>query len=211
MTNIELQKNFFLEIELTIPSELPNNFYAIFSYLRKKLQIAKTKKSSIHSLLKKSKAKFFKIIHKIINFCLNIKIKKLPQSFITNMNISNNLKYMNKNIIEIYQSYHLLPDFQTLMKKNKIKRELQNIFKRFCSLNFQTLYQEYLESKRYIFDLNEAQKCDGKKMKILYEFVSKNYILYFMYYGKQSTKRNNEIKKDGNIDNNKIENKLNIK
>ena len=211
MTNIELQKNFFLEIELTIPSELPNNFYAIFSYLRKKLQIAKTKKSSIHRLLKKSKAKFFKIIHKIINFCLNIKIKKLPQSFITNMNISNNLKYMNKNIIEIYQSYHLLPDFQTLMKKNKIKRELQNIFKRFCSLNFQTLYQEYLESKRYIFDLNEAQKCDGKKMKILYEFVSKNYILYFMYYGKQSTKRNNEIKKDGNIDNNKIENKLNIK
>ena len=118
---------------------------------------------------------------------------------------------MNKNIIEIYQSYHLLPDFQTLMKKNKIKRELQNIFKRFCSLNFQTLYQEYLESKRYIFDLNEAQKCDGKKMKILYEFVSKNYILYFMYYGKQSTKRNNEIKKDGNIDNNKIENKFNIK
>ena len=202
MTNIELQKNFFLEVELTIPSELPNNFYAIFSYLRKKLQVTKTKKSTIHSLLKKSKAKFFKHIHKIINFCLTIKIKKLPQSFITNINIRNNLKYMNKNIIEIYQYYHLLPDFQTLMNKNIIKREMQNIFKRFCSLNFQTLYQEYLESKIYIKDLNEAQNCDGKKMQILYEFISKNYILYFMRYGKQSNKRNGEIKKDGNIDNN---------
>ena len=169
MTNIELQKNFFLEIDITIPSELPNNFYTIFSYLRKKLQIAKTKKSTIHSLLKKSKAKFFKIIHKIINFCLTIKIKKLPQSFITNINISNNLKYMNKNIIEIYQYYHLLPDFQTLMNKNKIKRKMQNIFKKFCSLNFQTLYQEYLESKIYIKDLNEAQNCDGKKRIFMFE------------------------------------------
>jgi len=204
MTNLELRKNFFLEIELTIPSELPNNFYEIFSYLRKKLQIAKTKKSTIHSLLKKGKAKFFKMIHKIINFCLTVKIKKLPQSFITNINISNNLKYMNKTIIEIYQSYHLLPDFQTLMKNNKIKKEMQNIFKRFCSLNFKTLYQEYLESKRYIYDLNEAQILGGKKMEVLYEFVSKNYILYFMYYGKQSNKRNDDIKKDGNIDNNII-------
>lgn len=200
MTNIELRKNFFLEIELAIPSELPNNFYAIFSYLRKKLQIAKTKRSTIHSLLKKSKAKFFKIIHKIINYCLTIKIKKLPQSFITNINISNNLEYMNKTIIEIYQSYHLLPDFQSLMKKNKIKGEIQNIFKRFCSLNFKTLYQEYLESKVYIYDLNEAQNCGGKKLQILYEFVSKNYILYFMHYGKQSNKRNDDIKKNGNID-----------
>ena len=204
MTNIELQKNFFLEIDITIPSEIPNNFYTIFSYVRKKLQITKNKKSTIHSLLKKSKAKFFKIIHKIINSCLTIKIKKLPQSFITNINISNNLKYMNKNIVEIYQYYHLLPDFQTLMNKNKIKREMQNIFKKFCSLNFQTLYQEYLESKIYIRDLNEAQKCDGKKMQILYEFVSKNYILYFMRYGKQSNKRNDEIKKEDNIDNNNI-------
>lgn len=202
--NLELRKNFFLEIELTIPSELPNNFYEIFSYLRKKLQIAKTKKSTIHSLLKKGKAKFFKMIHKIINFCLTVKIKKLPQSFITNINISNNLKYMNKTIIEIYQSYHLLPDFQTLMKNNKIRKEMQNIFKRFCSLNFKTLYQEYLESKRYIYDLNEAQILGGKKMEILYEFVSKNYILYFMYYGKQSNKRNDDIKKDDNIDNNVI-------
>ena len=202
--NLELRKNFFLEIELTIPSELPNNFYEIFSYLRKKLQIAKTKKSTIHSLLKKGKAKFFKMIHKIINFCLTVKIKKLPQSFITNINISNNLKYMNKTIIEIYQSYHLLPDFQTLMKNNKIRKEMQNIFKRFCSLNFKTLYQEYLESKRYIYDLNEAQILGGKKMEVLYEFVSKNYILYFMYYGKQSNKRNDDIKKDGNIDNNII-------
>jgi len=204
MTNLELRKNFFLEIELTIPSELPNNFYEIFSYLRKKLQIAKTKKSTIHSLLKKGKAKFFKMIHKIINFCLTVKIKKLPQSFITNINISNNLKYMNKTIIEIYQSYHLLPDFQTLMKNNKIKKEMKNIFKRFCSLSFKTLYQEYLESKRYIYDLNEAQILGGKKMEVLYEFVSKNYILYFMYYGKQSNKRNDDIKKDGNIDNNII-------
>ena len=111
---------------------------------------------------------------------------------------------MNKTIIEIYQSYHLLPDFQTLMKNNKIKKEMQNIFKRFCSLNFKTLYQEYLESKRYIYDLNEAQILGGKKMEVLYEFVSKNYILYFMYYGKQSNKRNDDIKKDGNIDNNII-------
>ena len=202
MSNIELQKNFYFEIELTIPSELPNNFYTIFSYLRKKFQISKTKKSTIHTLLKKGKAKFFKMIHKIINFCLTTKIKRLPQSFITNINISNNLKYMNKTIIEIYQSFHLLPDFQTLMKNNKIKRDMQNIFKRFCSLNFRALYQEYLESKTYIYDLNEAQFCFGKKMQILYEFVSKNYILYFMYYGRQSNKRNDHIKKDDYIDEN---------
>ena len=198
MTNIELQKNFTLQLEVAIPPEIPDNFYIIFSYLKKKLQVAKTRKTTIHNLLKKAKAKFFKIINEILNSCLNIKVKKLPQSFITNINIAYNLKYLNKTIIQIYQSFNLLPDYDTLLEENRIKKGMQNLFERFSSLNFITLYQEYIKSKRYTNDLNEAKYCDGRRIQILYEFISKNYILYFMHYGKQSLRKTKKNNNDSN-------------
>lgn len=191
MTKIELKKNFLLNLDFTVPPEIPDDFYTIFAYLRKRFQIPKTRKCTIHNLLKKAKAKFFKMVNQIINSCLNSKVKKLPQSFIININIDKNLKYMNKTILQIYQKFNLLPDYQTLLEQNKIKKEMQNLFEKFCSFSLQTLYQEYLESKRYVNDLIESKNCEGKRIQILYEFVSKNFILYFMYYGKKSFKNNN--------------------
>lgn len=206
MIKINSETNLILPFDVNIPEEIPKNFYAIFTHIKKCLQIRPSKKSSIHNLLKKSKAKFFKTINEIFKLCIVKKIKKLPQSFIISININKNIEYMNKTMIQIYQNFNLLPDYQTLSNNKQIKKGKAKLFKKFCSLNFMQLYQEYIESKRYAYDLEQVSNCDGKRIKILYEYVSKNYIVYFMNYGKPSLKQishkyegDKEPKKDENV------------
>ena len=91
-----------LDIGLEIPLEY-QNFNEIFSYIKKKLQLKNSRKTQLDSLLKKSKGKFFKSVHDIMNKCLTKLIKRLPQIFITNITIDNNLHYINKTILQIYK------------------------------------------------------------------------------------------------------------
>ena len=72
-----------------------NNFNEIFYAIKKNLHIKQSRKYQVDSLLKKAKCKFFQIIHEIMRFCLSIRVKRLPQPFITN--ITNKHTYINKS------------------------------------------------------------------------------------------------------------------
>ena len=171
--------NYILDFDFSIPNDLKNNFQGIFSYIKKKFQIKFSRKSHIDSLLKKAKGKFFKTIHEIMNLSLNIIVKRLPQKFITNITIEYNQKYLQKNIIQVYQEFNLLPDYCTLEEKGFIKPNRIQNFKQFCSYDLITLYDIYLQSQKYFNEINEVTINDGRRIGLLYQFVSKNFCNYF--------------------------------
>ena len=170
---------YILDFNFSIPKDLKNNFQGIFSYIKKKFQIKFSRKSHIDSLLKKAKGKFFKTIHEIMNLSLNIIVKRLPQKFITNITIEYNQKYLKKNIIQVYQEFNLLPDYTTLEEKGFIKPNRIQNFKQFCSYDLINLYDIYLQSQKYFDGINEVTTNDGRRIGLLYQFVSKNFCNYF--------------------------------
>ena len=194
--------NYILDFNFSIPKGLKNNFQGIFSYIKKKFQIKFSRKSHIDSLLKKSKGKFFKTIHEIMNTSLSITVKRLPQKFITNITIEYNQKYLKKNIIQIYQDFNLLPDYDTLKEKGLIKTNKKQPFEQFCTYNLMNLYNIYLESQRYFNEINEVKKHDGRRIGLLYQFVSKNFCNYFENNKPHMVKTREEFKENNNINHN---------
>ena len=171
--------NYILDFNFSIPKELKNNFQGIFAYIKKKFQIKFSRKSHIDSLLKKCKGKFFKTIHEIMNMSLNIIVKRLPQKFITNITIEYNQKYLKKNIMDLYQEFNLLPDYNTLLSNGLIKENRKEAFAEFCSYTISNLYSIYLESQKYSKEIDNVKTQDGRRIGLLYKFVSKNFCTYF--------------------------------
>ena len=190
--------NYILDFNFSIPEGLKNNFQGIFSYIKKKFQIKFSRKSHIDRLLKKSKGKFFKTIHEIMNMSLNIIVKRLPQKFITNITIEYNQKYLKKNIIQVYQDFNLLPDYATLKEKGYIKTNKKQPFEQFCNSDLITLYNIYLKSQRYFNEINEVKKHDGSRIGLLYQFVSKNFCNYFENNKPHIIKTKEELKESNN-------------
>ena len=184
---------YLLDFNFSIPKDLENNFQGIFSYIKKKYQIKFSRKSHIDSLLKKCKGKFFKTIHEIMNMSLNIIVKRLPQKFITNITIEYNRKYLKKNIIEVYQDFNLLPDYHTIVEKGLIKANRKEAFSEFCSYELTKLYSIYIESQRYSKEINDVKNQDGRRIGLLYQFVSKNFCTYFENNKPHSIKIKEEI------------------
>ena len=94
MENLSEQNRCNLNIDFPIPDIENKTFQSIFTFIRKKLQIKPSRKNHIDSLLKKSKGKFFRAIFEGIKLCLNLRIYRLPQEFITIMII-----YFMNNIL----------------------------------------------------------------------------------------------------------------
>jgi len=193
MNNNLNNSQYILDFNFSIPKELENNFQGIFSYIKKKFQIKFSRKSHIDSLLKKCKGKFFKTIHEIMNMSLNIIVKRLPQKFITNITIEYNQKYLKKNIIEVYQDFNLLPDYHTIVEKGLIKDNRKEAFSEFCSYKLTKLYSIYIESQRYSKEINDVKIQDGRRIGLLYQFVSKNFCTYFENNKPHSIKIKEEI------------------
>ena len=183
---------YILDFDFSIPKDLKNNFQGIFSYIKKKFQIKFSRKSHIDSLLKKCKGKFFKTIHEIMNRCLTIVVKRLPQYFITNINIEYNKKYFEKTVIQIYQEFNNLPDFKSFKEQKIIKPNKERLFSQFCHFSLNNLYDIYCESQRFRKEINEVHTQEGKRIGLLYEFVALNFSAYYKY-GKphQSKTKNN--------------------
>ena len=168
---------------LNIDFEIPNHnksFLSIFTFLRKKLQIKSSRKNHIDSLLKKSKGKFFKAVFEGIKICLNLRIKRLPQTFITNITIKYNQQFFYKTIIEIYNEFKIIPTLNEIIEKNLYKKGKLEIFKEFVSNNLISLYFIYIESNRFIRDINNIKMEEGKRIGILYEFVARNFLIYYL-------------------------------
>ena len=177
---IERNKSiFFINVDFLNQKERSlNNFNEIFITIRKKLHVKHTRKSEVDSLLKKAKCKFFQTVHKIMRYCLNITVNRLPQVFITNITIEYNRNYLEKTIIQIYNEFDLIQNLKKIDDVIRIKNK--ELFKIFSKYKFYELYGEYIESQCYKKDVNKVINKNGKNIGTLYEFVSKNFIIYYL-------------------------------
>jgi hypothetical protein len=182
-----------------------NNFNETFYAIKKNLHIKQSRKYQVDSLLKKAKCKFFHTIHKIMNFCLAKKIKRLPQPFITNITIEYNKYFLDKTIIQVYNEFNLIKNLEIIDGK-LIKIKKKELFLDFSKYKLDELYKIYIESQSYKKDLKEIVKKNGKNIGILYEFVSKNLIYYY-----KNNKSKVQLKKGSSETNKKINNDVDKK
>ena len=173
------KSNFFINVDFLNQKERSlNNFNEIFLTIRKKLHVKHTRKSEVDSLLKKAKCKFFQTVHKIMRYCLNITVNRLPQVFITNITIEYNRNYLEKTIIQIYNEFDLIQNLKKIDDAIRIKNK--ELFIIFSKYKFYELYGEYIKSECYKKDVNKVITKNGKNIGTLYEFVSKNFIIYYL-------------------------------
>jgi hypothetical protein len=197
-------ENHLLNVDFINQKDLSiNSFNEIFLNLRKKLHIKHTRKTEVDSLLKKAKCKFFQTVHKIMKYCLSNTVNRLPQVFITNITIEYNRNYLEKTIIQIYRDFDLIQNLQILDDKS-IKIKNKELFLSFSKYKYYELYNEYLESQCYRRDINKVINKNGKNIGMLYEFVSKNFIIYYM-------NSKNKIEKIVESNNNKVSKKYSKK
>jgi hypothetical protein len=153
-----------------------------FKYFRKSLDIKYHKrKTEIDCLLKKCKTKFAKAFHEILFKRLKLRGKnyKLPLSFVTNINIDYNKKYLNYKMIQIYEEYKIFVNI------DRLKVDLTNIrFKIFLYIinkTYKELFQEYLKSKKYIDDCEIIDNEEGLEIGLLFRYVSQIFVDYYHF------------------------------
>ena len=161
-------------------SNTVSTFHSNFLEFKKTLNFRKSlRKTKIDSILKKCKSKFFRAVQESIKKITNesIQIGRLPQFFITNINIDYNKKYMNKTIIQIYQDLHIIQDEKDLFVGLSQEKLLQ-----LCKLfrmTYSELFNYYIASQRFKEDCELIRQKEGEKFEILYKYVSKNFIKYY--------------------------------
>jgi hypothetical protein len=194
--------NYIINVDFLTQKELSlNNFHEIFLTIKRKLHIKHSRKSEVDSLLKKAKCKFFQTVHNIMKYCLNITVNRLPQIFITNINIEYNRNYLEKTIIQIYNEFDLIQNVEIIegIDDNIIRIKNKELFKLFSKYKFYELYEEYIESQCYKKDIDKVKDKNGKNIGILYEFVSKNFIYYYINNKNKIVKINENDDKEQNV------------
>ena len=187
------ENHFIINVDFSIPENEKKTFHTIFNYIRKKLQLKLVRKNSIDCLLKKCKGKFFKTVFESIKLCLNLQVSRLPQNFITNITIDYNQIYLQKKIIEIYNEYKLLPSIDDIINKNLCREGKMEIFKEIANSDYYSLYYNYISSDRFKRDVEQIKKEEGKRNGILYEFVAKNFCVYYLDRKEQKKKSQKKI------------------
>ena len=179
------------DICIEIPKEMKSmTFQGFFTFLRKSLQIKYTRRIHIDSILKKCKGKFFKAINDCLRKCLKINIKKLPQSYITNISIEYNKNFFDFTINDLYNYFNLMPyPMDTILQKNFCIKGKETYFKYIFLSKINTLYSFYIQSNRYKKEIESMKKSKGIKMVFLYQFVAENFVNYY-YYSKPHIKKN---------------------
>ena len=202
MTNTLSQTNYILvkNFDLLNRKKLPmNNFNEIFYAIRKNLHIKQSRKCQVDSLLKKAKCKFFQTIHEIMKYSLAVRIKRLPQPFITNITIEYNRKYLEKTVFQIYKEFNLIVNLQKI-EDDIIRINNKELLKEFTKYKLDDLYNAYIESQCYKKTLDEIIAKSGKNIGILYEFVSKNLLSYYRYNKSKLSKKEDKKPIENNID-----------
>jgi hypothetical protein len=160
-----------------------DSLHSEFLKLRNSLNFQKKiRKLRIDSLLKKCKSKVFRAVHESVNLLLgmNSKMNRIPQEFITNINIDYNKEFLNKTILEIYKEFHLTNGIEEDQKQTyKLTEEKLNLLKKIFTMKYSEVYDDYLGSIRYKRDLHSIKKKEGCNYCRLFEYVSKNFLQYF--------------------------------
>ena len=158
------------------------SFQGLFTSLRKTLDVKYTRKLHIDSILKKCKGRFFKAINECVKKCLRINVPKFPQNFITNISIEYNQKFLDFTMGDLFSYFHLLPySLDDIMEKNYCYKEKEIYLKYIFLSKMGSLYFQYIQSKQYkrMIDLIKTKK--GIKIAKLYQFVSDNFINYYVF------------------------------
>ena len=202
MTNTlpKTTNNIIKKIDLLNRQKLPlNNFNEKFYAIRKNLHIKQSRKCQVDSLLKKAKCKFFQTIHEIMKYSLAIRIKRLPQPFITNITIEYNRYYLEKTVFQIYKEFNLIVNLQKI-DDDIIRINNKELLKEFTKYKLDDLYNVYIESQCYKKSLDEIIAKSGKNLGILYEFVSKNLLSYYRYNKSKIPRKEDEKENENNSD-----------
>jgi hypothetical protein len=138
------------------------------------------RKTQIDSLLKKCKSKAFKTIHEALKKCLTIKLPRLPQNFITNIKIDFNKIYLEKTILDIYQEHKIISSVEDFIQKKYLIDDKVGVFRDFLSLTFRNVFEYYINSKQYVKDYYHIEKREGEKFAILFNYISKVFIQYYI-------------------------------
>ena len=205
-------------IGIEIPKEMKYmTFQGFFTFLRKSLQIKYTRRIHIDSILKKCKGKFFKAVNDCLKQCVKINLKKLPQTYITNISIEYNKQFLDFTINDLYNYFNLSPyPMETILQKDYCVKGKESFFKYIFLSKIKNLYSIYIQSKRYKRELESMKRQKGIKMVYLHQFVAENFISYYCY-SKPHIKKNKNIEtrnnvndnNNNNINNNNINNNLN--
>lgn len=161
------------------------------------------RKTKIDSILKKCKSKFFRIVQEATKLLLEnyYRIPCLPQSFVTNINISINKVNLNQPLRHLYEMFDSEFNYNTMLLQIPLNK--REVVEKFMSMNYHQLYDGYINSQRFIEDCEGIKDKEGEKFEILYRFVAKIYIKYY------SISKGNKIKKKQTLDNYSIDNNNN--
>ena len=158
-----------------------STFHSLFLSLKERLNMNElSRKTQIDSLLKKCKSKIFKMIKEGLKKCLTVKINRLPQSFITNIKIDFNKRYLDKSLLEIYEEFKIF-SLNKLINDDSINKEKINLFNEFINMRLSDVFKAYLTSKHYAKELISIKEKDGEKFAILYEFIARIFVDYYTY------------------------------
>ena len=157
------------------------SLYSTFKYLKEKYNINNSRKNRLDCIVKKVKTKYLNAIHEAIKYCVNLKIGKLPQNFITNVKIEYNKFYFNKTVEQICREFNLLPSLNELINKNLIKIGKKELLINLMNNSLKNIYQYYLISDLYKYHRMCIIKKEGENPGRLYDYVAQNMCIYFIY------------------------------
>ena len=126
-------------------------FHKHFLNFKKMLKIKIDKrKTGIDNFLKKCKSKFSKAFNQMIYKLLKFKRKiyKLPQTFVTDINIDKNKQYLNHSMFQIYEEYNIKIDTDIIIK-DCVNKNASYILFNLMNKSYKSLYNDYISSKRY--------------------------------------------------------------
>ena len=156
-------------------------FYSTFKFYLNKYELDGIRKYRIDCFMKRAKSKFIKSLHYAINYCLNINVERLPQTFVLNIKIEVNKKYLFKTIEEIYTEFKIIPNLSEILKKKLVYEGREELFSLIMKGTFEYIYQIYLMSKLYSFHRNQVIKKNGEGVGVLYDFIANNLCNYYKY------------------------------
>lgn len=156
------------------------SIHSKFLYLKRQLNLGHfMRKTQIDSLLKKCKSKAFKNIYEAFKKCLNIRLARLPQLFITNIKIDFNKYYLNRTILEIYQEFNIIKSFEDLVEKGYVIEGRKKILEDFISLTFKQVYEYYINSHQFKKDYLQVYEKEGQNFAILFSYIAQIFIQYY--------------------------------
>lgn len=110
----------------------------------------------------------------------------MPQPFITNINIEYNKKYLNKKIRSVYQESNFFLD--SSFSEYKITSDKFILLNELLEMSFKDAFISYMTSERFKNDSSYISAREGEKFSILFEYVAKIFIPYYLF-GKGNQKK----------------------